>query len=202
MYRMLFHRTRAFVATVEELVVATIKQAPLRWAEAACLIVDYSVNVLKSERLGFERLLNSQRRSIYWILDEALLRICLDQWEDRRSNVSWDRVTTPINLALASVHEGRPGWAELDLKEFRKTHVESGGVASTNPLIGGYFERTSRFLRQSIRLYEISRTVRRSGIGQLPNELADVIIKDVLEFEKLPMGDLRPIYQSKGKGKP
>ena len=201
MYHMLFHRSRTFVANVEEIVATTIKHAPSRWAEAASLIVDYSVNVLRSEKLGFEKFLNSQRKSIYWILDEALLRICLDQWEDRRPNVSWDRVTKPINLALTSAHEELPGWAELDLKEFLKTHAEWDGIASTKPLIAGYFERTSAFLRESARVYEIWRTVRRSGIGQLPNELADVIIQDVFEFEKLPMADLRPMYLSKGKGK-
>ncbi|KAF2825982.1 hypothetical protein CC86DRAFT_293841 [Ophiobolus disseminans] len=184
-YLELFDRTKTFTGTVEELVSATIKHAPLRWAEAARLCVDFSITVLRSKRLGFHRLLNSQRKSIYWMLDEALLRICLDKWEDSKSNAMWDRVIRPIKLALATAEKELPGWAELDRKEFVRFKGQDG-IASAQPFMRGYFERT---------------TVRLSGIGRLPNELANVIIEDVLDFEELPKGDLRPLYLSKGKGK-
>lgn len=198
-YRELFHRTKIFVTTVEELVAATTKQAPLRWAEAACLIVDFSITILRIEKVQFHRFLNSQRKSIYWILDEALLRICLDQWEDCISNTIWDRATQPISVAVTSAQQEQPGWAELDLKDFLDFHPDA--AVSVRCLMGGYFERTSAFLRESLRLYEIWRTIRMSKIGQLPNELANVVIQEIFDYEKLPSGNLRALYIRKGKGR-
>ena len=198
-YIELFHRTKTFTTTVQDLVAATIKHAPSRWAEAARLLVDYTVNVLRSEKLGFERFLHSQRESIYWILDDALLRICLDQWEDARLNASWDKVTKPIRVALSDAQEKLPGWAELDFQEM--VRIQDHKFESAGVLVRRYFERTLGFLTESTRVYEIWRTVRMSGLGQLPMELADVIVKDVFDFEKLQTGDLRQLYLSKGKGK-
>jgi hypothetical protein len=199
-YTTLFHQTKSFTAIVEELVAVTAKRAPSEWAEAARLIVDFSINVLRSEKTEFHRFLNSQRKSIYWILDEALLRICLDQWEDSRRNACWDKATQPISLALATVRDRLPEWAELDRKAFSKAGHERDRVHSANVFVEGYFERTLTFLRESLKIYEIWRTVRLSGIGQLPNELADVIISDIFESEGLPVGDLRALYLPKGKG--
>jgi hypothetical protein len=78
-----------------------MKHDPTRWAKAARMIVDYSVVILRSERLGFERLLNSQRGSIYWILDDALLHLCLDRWGNAQALMPWDEATVPVILALS-----------------------------------------------------------------------------------------------------
>lgn len=198
-YNNLFHRTKTFVTTVQDLVAATIKHAPLQWADAARYIVDYSINILRSDRLGFENFLHSQRESIYWILDDALLRICLDQWELPESNLFWDKVTEPIRLPLADALEKLPDWAERDKQAMLRiqiNHLESAGI-----LVKRYFEKTRQFLEHSARVFEIWRTVRMSGIGQLPMELAEVIVEDVCSFENLQMVDLRRLYLSKGKGK-
>ncbi|KAF2031145.1 hypothetical protein EK21DRAFT_27917, partial [Setomelanomma holmii] len=195
-YNTLFHRTKTFVTTVQDLVAATFKHAPLQWAGAAMYIVDFSVNILISKELGFERFLHSQRESIYWILDNALLRICLDQWEVPASNFLWDEATQPLRRGLTTALKELPRWSERDkrgMPEMNHYYEESAMV-----LMEHYFEKTRKFLGQSLRVFEIWRTVRMSGIGQLPNELANVILEDVFTFEKLPMGDLRQLYLSKG----
>ncbi|KAH8725843.1 hypothetical protein GQ44DRAFT_706609 [Phaeosphaeriaceae sp. PMI808] len=199
LYYMLFQRTRTFMAAVEDLVTVTIKQDPLKWGEAASLIVEYSIKVLTSKELGFHGFLHSQRESVYWILDEALLRICLDQWDNERTNKVWDKVTEPIRLALLSAKGKLQDWVKLDLQE----HMEYWKMKFSDDyiFIKRYFERTLHFLDQSIRLYEIWRTVGMSRIGQLPKELVEVIVEDILDFEDLPAGELRQRHLLKGKGK-
>lgn len=196
MYRALFQRTKMFTATVQDLITAVMKHEPARWAEAARLIVDYSVVILRSERLGFERFLHSQRGSIYWILDDALLRLCLDRWEITQAAIPWDRATAPIMLTLSDAMEMLPQWIELDVRNMSKLQIDNERSARNLP--NDYFRRTKAFLHQSTRLFEIWRTVRMSGIGRLPVELVDPIIGDVMSAEKLPTGDLRSLYLSKG----
>ncbi|KAH7067552.1 hypothetical protein BKA63DRAFT_536972 [Paraphoma chrysanthemicola] len=187
-YNHLFQQTKRFVATIQDLVAATMKCAPLRWADVARYIIDYSINILRSERLGFEKFLQGQRESIYWILDNALLRICLDQWEIPASNFAWDRATEPIRLAFATASEKLPQWAERDAQAMLK--VQSRHIENFQLMTKRYFEKTTRFLKHSVRV-----------IGQLPVELANVIIEDICKFEQIEMGDLRRIYLPKGKGK-
>jgi hypothetical protein len=194
-YRALFQRTKAFTGTVQELATATLKHEPTRWAKAARMIVDYSVVILRSERLGFERLLNSQRGSIYWILDDALLRLCLDRWENAHPLISWDAATAPVTLALSGAREKLPQWIELDVRNMSKLQIDN--VGSARNLTNDYFVRTRKFLYQSTKLFEIWRTVRMSGIGRLPAELAEPIIEDVMTYEELPAGDLRSLYLPK-----
>jgi hypothetical protein len=204
-YNTLFYQTKAFTATVEDLVAAICKlglpSSSVRAAEAACLIADFSIKVLRSKKSFFHRFLNSQRCGIYWILDDALLRICLELWEDKRAGPSWDKVIRPVNFALASAQEQLHEWAKLDVVVFKETQRLSYDIPPPDTFTRGYFERTLAFLPESIRVYEIWRTVRLSGIRRLPNELANFIIADIFEFEKLPVGDLRSLYLSKGKGK-
>jgi hypothetical protein len=177
---------------VQDLLNTALKHEHTRWAEAARLIVDYSVVVLRSARLGFERFLHSQRDSIYWILDDALLRICLDRWENVHARFPWDMATRPIVLSLADAKKRLPSWIELDLQNMLKHQIDNSLSASN--LANSYFQRTQAFLQQSTKIYEIWRTVRMSGIGRLPVELADVIIGDVMTAERLPTGDLRPFH--------
>jgi hypothetical protein len=192
-YNELFHRTKNFATSVQDLVIATGRHAPSRWADAARLIVDFTVSILRSERLGFDKFLHSQRESIYWILDDALCRICLDQWDvDERKHL-WNKAVEPIQDALLHAQEKMPDWNDLDfhgMLRFQDVAERSKVLFNIN-----YFKRT-----QTGRISEILRTARLSGIGRLPLELADVIVEDVLRFERLHTGDLRSSYLSKGKG--
>jgi hypothetical protein len=171
---------------------------PSRWAEAARLIVDYTVTILRSERLGFDRFLQSQRESIYWILDDVLCRICLDQWDVDEKKHFWNKTIAPINDALLLAQEKVPEWNELDFKGMLNTKFVSERAKML--FNANYFKRTQKFLRESGRIGEILRTARMSGIGRLPLELADIIIEDVLCFERLHTDDIRSSYLSKGKG--
>ena len=165
------------------------------------MLVDWTVNVLRHEKIGFERFLQGQRESIYWILDDALLHILVDQWEDEFAKMPWDKATAPICLALTKAYEMIPGWAERDLEETLRWAVRPPDYAPKEMLEDGYFKRSRKFLEHSLRIHEIWRTVRLGGKGLLPAELANVIVEDVAAFEELPIGDLRTVYFPKGKGK-
>lgn len=203
-YHELFHRTKLYTATVKGLVsvlrMLGTSSTNFRAAETATLLVDFSSTVLRSDKIKFHYFLNSQRKGIYWILDDALLHICLDLWEDGKSNTPWDKLISPINLALSSTQEKLDEWSEIDMSMYNHLQRISYNLQEPRVFMQGYFERTLAFLRDSIRIYEIWRTVRLSGIGRLPIELANVIIMDVFESEKLPIGDLRQLYLFKGKG--
>jgi hypothetical protein len=210
-YQTLFYRTREFAATVRKLVDA----APASWAEAACLLVEWSVNVLRHKEVGLERFLHSQRESLYWILDDALLTICVDQWDPQSTTqpsshstqsgtssssmpkpVPWDISTAPITLSLSKAQDLRPMWVARDLKEREKwdlISLDPQGLYSD----AGWFRRSKQFLHESNRIHEIWRTMRRWGGGELPAELANAIVEDVATFENLPMGNLRAHYFSK-----
>lgn len=199
-YQALFHRTRRFAATVRDLVAAsTAAQAPYHWAIAACLLIDWSVDVVRHKKIEFETFLHSQRESIYWILDDALLRILIDQWEDSTSSIPWDVATAPLRIALTKVQPLISEWADQDFEEKRKWNAY---MCPPKEIIeDGYFKLSRRFLLQSTRIHEIWWTVRVIGKGQLPNELANVIVEDVSKFEELPTEKLRTLYFPKGKGK-
>ncbi|USP81972.1 hypothetical protein yc1106_09246 [Curvularia clavata] len=209
-YAALFHRTRKFAATVRQLV----RIAPSMWAQAGCLLVDWGVHVLRHPEIGLERFLNSQRESLYWILDDALLRICLDQWDPPQSplapsspsqtcassrfsafvTVPWDVATRPIVQSLANSQTLVPLWDQQDVEEFKRWKTSISEDYSGKVFEPGWFRRSKKFLRESTRIYEIWRTMRRAGNGQLPAELANVIVEDVAAFENLPLGNLRELY--------
>ncbi|XP_014555920.1 hypothetical protein COCVIDRAFT_16573 [Bipolaris victoriae FI3] len=208
-YTTLFHRTREFAATVRRFASVVASGS---WAAAACLLVDWGVHVLRHPGVALERFLNSQRESLYWILDDALLRICVDMWDPPgeqqqqrgceregkavpvRRVVPWDVATGPVVRALAKAQLLVPIWGQMDVEETRKweTPVCEGAQAEWFEI--GWFRRSRQFLKESSRLYEIWRTMRRVGKGQLPAELANAIVEDVAVFEDLPLGDLRELY--------
>ncbi|KAF1943743.1 hypothetical protein EJ02DRAFT_342612 [Clathrospora elynae] len=190
-YTALFHRTREFAATVQSL----IKAAPTKWTEAACLLVAWSADILRHPDIGIERFLHSQRESLYWILDDALLRILMDQWDPpqplpQSSPIStgpspkvtaWDVAITPVRLALCKAQENLSEWSERDLGEMQKGVCAWKGVQK-ELLVQGWFKR--------------SRTL--CAGGQLPAELANVIVEHVARFEEWPMVDLRGWHLPKG----
>ncbi|EMD65127.1 hypothetical protein COCSADRAFT_48684, partial [Bipolaris sorokiniana ND90Pr] len=182
-YTTLFHRTREFAATVRHFASLVASSS---WAAAACLLVDWGVHVLRHPGVGLERFLNSQRESLYWILDDALLRICVDMWDPPgeqqqgcekgekvvpvRRVVPWDEATGPILTALAKAQVLVPLWGQMDVEETRKWEV---------PVCEG----------AQAEWFEVG-----AGKGQLPAELANVIVDDVAAFEELPLEDLRELY--------
>jgi hypothetical protein len=90
-YQTLFYRTRDSTATVRELV----SMAPSMWACTASLLVDWSVDVLRHQDVGLERFLHSQRESLYWMLDDALPRIYVDQWDPPQSSPTLSSQSPP-----------------------------------------------------------------------------------------------------------
>ncbi|CBX96604.1 predicted protein [Plenodomus lingam JN3] len=216
-YRELFQRTREFADGVGKLVGAlgrggccedghgsfdvinTGKIPPTTtkistWAEAACLLVQWSRGILRHPSLGFEKLLLSQRESIHWILDDALLRICLDHWDTvTPSHLPWDLATAPLQDCLMQACKLIPEWAARDADEYRKWDVRVV-YSVREALEQSYFGRSRRFLAQSRRLHELWRTVGLWGGGRLPVELAEVIVGIVCAAEGLPEGNLRKVF--------
>jgi hypothetical protein len=165
-YRRLLHHTKIIATIVSDLVKATSSLGISMWAEAARLLVDYSVSILSSRNLGTEKFLHSQRESIYWILDDAMLGLCLDQWEDDAKRERWDGAVKPITLALGEAMKKLQGWLDEHLVEMKRFYFE---IAHAFPerLTAGYFKRSQEFLQESARVFEIERTVRLSRIGML-----------------------------------
>ncbi|KAL6709126.1 hypothetical protein ACN47E_001942 [Coniothyrium glycines] len=193
-YNKLFHRTRQYADTVRRLVAATIACNSSRWADAACLLVDWSIDVLRHPEVGFERFLHSQRESIYWILDDALLRVCVDQWDAPSSNTPWDVATASLRVALSKAERYIPEWIAKEYEELRKWDSPAGRRTERDLFEVGYFRRSRKFLQQSCRIHELWRTMKMCAEGQLPAELARAIVEDVSRSEKLPMGELRPLF--------
>jgi hypothetical protein len=198
-YQTLFHRTKTYAATVRKLVAAT-SGAPAKWADAACLLVDWSINILRHPSVGFEKFLHSQRESIYWILDDALLRICVEKWDVAPcSRTLWDEATASLRLAIRKAERRIPGWVAREYEELQKWVAVPSIRLAEKEIEVGYFRRSRMFLRHSTRVNELWRTMRLCAKGQLPAELANVIVEDVSRFEGLPMGDLGRLYLPKNK---
>lgn len=199
-YHKLYHLTRRFTAIVHDLVDAALLQAPCRWAEAASLLVSWSVDVLRHDTIGFEKFLLSQRGSIYWVLDDALLRICLDQWENEKPSKTWDKAITPLRLAISRAQASFPEWGDRDCEEARKWESESHYTPSE--MTECCFQRSRKFLHQSTKIFELWRTMRLWGKGLLPAELANAIVEDVAKFEELHFGgELRLLFFPESKMK-
>ncbi|KAJ4362508.1 hypothetical protein N0V83_010602 [Neocucurbitaria cava] len=95
-YQTVFHRTGKFASTVEKLATSSVvaNGSDGAWGQVACFLVAWTTGVLRHEAVRFHNFLQSQRESIYWILDNALLRILLSQWEND-SSPSPTTTTTP-----------------------------------------------------------------------------------------------------------
>lgn len=201
MYRILFERTKVFTATLGNLLHTMADTAtPRQRAETACLAIDWSIHVLHNERAQFEHFLHSQRESIYWMLDETVLKFLVDQWDKITSKTPWDKAIEPLRIAILRGESLMPGWAEQDLEVLRKWNVYSP-APGRDVLEQGYFRRSRRFLYQSSKIFEVWRTMRLWAGGQLPAELMNAIVEDVSKAENLPMQNLRTLYFPKGKGK-
>jgi hypothetical protein len=193
----LFARTKTFITSVHDLAAATALQAPHRWSEPACLLVEYAVNVLRAERLGAEKFLPSQRAGLYWMLDDALLRVCLAAWERPDGAVRWERDARPLRQALEQAEKFVPAWKARDeaWAAIGAQPGESVGAGLRVP----FFERASGFLEASGRMCEVRRAVWVGGKGRLPRGVREGIVRDVRESEGRPVGELRTVYFPAGK---
>lgn len=163
-YRRLLHHTSIISTTVSDLARATARLGLSMWAEVARLLVDYSVSIFSSEHLEIDKFLIGQRESLYGILDDALLRLCLDQWEVDAKRARWDKAVEPINIALSLAMEKQQGWLDGYLREMEKFHYHPH--EPPRRLAVGYFKDSQKFLHESARVFEIERTVRLSRIGE------------------------------------
>ncbi|CAO2655367.1 Nn.00g104310.m01.CDS01 [Neocucurbitaria sp. VM-36] len=198
-YQMLFYRTKKFADTVRALATTTAAHAPYAWGGAACILIDWTLNVLRHKAVRFHNFLQSQRESIYWILDDALLHILLNQWENDSADIPWDKATAPIRLAFSKAQALIPDWVDQELEELQIWELYL--TFPKESLEKDYFRRSRQFLEQSTRIHEVWRTVRMCGKGQLPAELANAIVEDVSRSEDLPTGNLRALYFPKDKDK-
>ncbi|KAF2260332.1 hypothetical protein CC78DRAFT_536440 [Lojkania enalia] len=199
----LMHYTQAFVSAL-----AQLARLPGGFAPATILLVDFTVTVLREQIQNFFlRLLNSQRIQIYCILDEALLRICLDEWE-RDDDVSgplqpWGEAICPLAHDISSAVDMIPKWAEAESAWLaRLWDIKPETLAGDGSWIHQwYFARTRKFLEESMKVYSIRTRVNKCVDGRLPAELVDTIVGDVLRYYDVPTGGLRRKHLPAGKGK-
>jgi hypothetical protein len=125
-----------------------------------------------------------------------------------RKVAPWDAATGRTREALSKAHILLPGWIDQDLEELQNWQQNKetpfGGRVNVKNFRAEWFEegcfgRLRKFLSQSIRIYEIWRTMGLCGGGQLPVELARVIVEDLANHECLPTENLRNVYSSKKK---
>ncbi|KAF2004226.1 hypothetical protein P154DRAFT_51508 [Amniculicola lignicola CBS 123094] len=156
-------------------------------------------------------MLNSQRLSIYQLLDTALLRILLSAWESESpSEREWPETIGALASDISKAMANIPAWADLDSCDMlRNKGVDNGlYMEGANHWPDGeetlrtwYFARTRKFLEESLATYWTKRKVNTCVRGWLPMELVDDIVDYVLEYERLPTGMLRGKYFPKGKEK-
>ncbi len=203
LYYALFYRTRKFATELKDELESGIDDTRTAWAERACALVDFSVNEVREKDVCFDQFLNSQRCSIYWILDDALLRILLWQWEDASQKLPWDISTAPLRRALDEAETLIPQWAKAEHESYHKWRNQPMDQCNTTEKFfeQSYFMLSRRFLRESLKIHEVWRAVNVGSKGKLPAELAKGIVDEVLEWEGLPTEDLRNVYFPRKKGK-
>jgi hypothetical protein len=142
--------------------------------ELACeALIWFSMTVLHRSDSPFHFMLNSQRQSIYWLLDDALLYIALEWWENCDT---WNvlAVMKEIRLGLNSdmIHRWEHGF---------------------------YFAKTYAFLNESQKVSDVRSTVLLVAGHRLPPELTDHISAYRLWSKNLPLGDVRPRHDWKSQ---
>lgn len=205
-YRLLAQHTQGFVDVVSQ-----IAKLPDSFLNAAMMLNDFTTKILFADGSCFENMLNSQRGHIFWLLDDGLLRICLDEWEKpaspgSTSETPWNITIAPLRDHIAQSFSTIPRWANDDPTSHRETAL--GWTWRKRPLKeftdlmeGNHFVRTRKFLAESLKVFYVRRKVNACLGGRLPKEVADEIIEDVLIYEGFASGTLRMKYLPKGKGK-
>ncbi|KAF2490026.1 hypothetical protein BU16DRAFT_168747 [Lophium mytilinum] len=134
--------------------------------EFACdTLVWFSISVLHRTDSPFVYMLNSQRQSIYFLLDDAMLYIALEWWE---KSAIWDvwTVVKDIRLGLSA---GKVEWWER----------------------GSYFAKSLEFLLESQRVFDVRTMVLLVAGHRLPPELTDQVSGYLLYHKGLPLTDVK-----------
>jgi hypothetical protein len=164
--------------------------------------------VLRAADSIFDLLLNSQRHRIYWILDDALLHIILNEWEkpeghEATPNLPWHKTVAMVVQRISEGTALMPEWAEKDgASHLLVKHPYTPGYdakESLEMLDGIYFPQSRKFLDESLKQYWTRWKVNASLKNKLPVELSEVILNDVAVSEEVFMGSLRTKYIAKGK---
>ncbi|KAH7138822.1 hypothetical protein B0J11DRAFT_25917 [Dendryphion nanum] len=196
-YQTLIQHTASFADSVKQLT-----RLPQSFQHAAALLVDFTINVLLGPNSCFHHMLNGQRAHIYWLLDEAMLHVCLDEWEKLDDTTSWLESIEPLVAKLVvgiavSGHMADENYTALLQKDMPTIlSVVREDCYSSNLW---YFEKSRRFLEESVEMYGVRSKVNGCVQGRLPREIVDIVVDEVLIHEKGVPGSLRSRYMPKGK---
>lgn len=153
-------------------------------------------------------MLNSQRASIYTLLDTTLLRILLQEWERGdlgEKTEGWDVQTKSLCSALESRVRLFPEWVREDHAGLVGMDLDAPGSMFLPGKSNGewmaaiYFYRSRRFLEESLQVYGLRKMVDMVVRGKLPAELVDEIVRYVSVDEEVPTERLGKRYSLKRK---
>jgi hypothetical protein len=160
-------RTKEFISEIWRLA-----RLPNGFRLSIDLLVWFSIDVLHRPDSCFGGMLNSQCLNIYWLLDDALLYIALEQWEKALDN--WDVRDTITEI------------------EF--------GIATVAPWeCTCYFTKSLGFLKESHAVFDIRSRVMLAAGTRLPSELVEEIVRYLLYELELPTGDLKTLHDWRSK---
>jgi hypothetical protein len=157
------------------------------------MLVEFSSGVLRAPGSCFSRMLNSQRASIYAILDTALLKILLHEWDDeeREGVDDWTMHTQFLRHAFSDRSLLFQKWACEDRMEPIPTVPSGSELVSDGTWMSAiYFERSMRFLHESIDVYGLRKRVNLVVGGRLPMEIVYEIVRLVGVEEGIPTENL------------
>jgi hypothetical protein len=198
-YLALFKSTERFISTVHQLY-----RLPNTFQQASIMLIEFSSGVLRAPNSCFSRMLNSQRISIYALLDTALSEILLHEWEDEEQEGAdnWSTHTQPLRHAISDQSLLFEKWANEDMKDLVFSKLSGEGFASDGTWMSAiYFEKSKRLLHESMDVYGLRKRINMLVQGRLPMEVVDEIVKLVSVEEGIPTQTLGSRFSLKGKGK-
>jgi hypothetical protein len=157
------------------------------------MLVEFSSGVLRAPGSCFSRMLNSQRASIYAILDTALLKILLHEWDDeeREGVVDWTTHTQFLCQSCSDHSLLFQKWACEDRMESVLSEPSGLELVSDGTWMSAiYFERSMRFLHESMDVYGLRKRVNLFVGGRLPMETMYEIVRLVGVEEGIPTENL------------
>lgn len=168
------------------------------------MLVEFGSGVLRAPGSCFSRMLNSQRASIYALLDTALLKILLHEWDDEEGEGAddWTMHTQSLRHAFSDHSLMFRKWACEDMKEPVFEKLSRAELVSDGTWMSAiYFERSRRFLHESMDLYGLRERINVFVGRRLPMEIANEIVRLVGREEGIPTENLRSRFSEKGKEK-
>lgn len=220
-YQALIKHTEAFTESVKQ-----IARLPETFDLATRLLVDFAIYLLYTTESSFHLMLNSQRAHIFWILDDAHLSICLEEWEKLEEGTCWPHSIKPVMERLGIELFDEPNWigdrfwdaykreieylnerkrradpADIpfpyDISVLRETDVSYTRSTQSSSSQFWYFKQSRAFLQESRDVYDVRVKVNEGLQGKLPREVAEIIIEDVVADEVGVVGTLRAKYLPK-----